>query len=261
MKSKLNIAVAITTAIIFACLGLTATGVAILAFREGLQVEGPAIYFAEPANSPTAPAPTATPEAAEAPETAPALTAEELDLLIEARCANLELTPGMEGWVYVDEVEYECPAPAPIAPAVNDACYGNIDGSVVPYGGKVEFAASVVNTVEGPAVMEWWDGEGGAGHEGMFYVLEGQTLTLPRNVRGGYWQIVASSAMTAEEGLTQLIASHAHLVAFATKPQHDYVDVPLPGENMSPLAKALETCDWAELEDLLVFLPEGAVLK
>lgn len=195
----------------------------------------------------------AAPEAT--PEAAPALTTEELDLLVEARCSNLGLTPGMEGWVYVDGVEHPCPAPAPapIAPAVNDACYGVIDGSVVPYGSKVEFAASAVNTVEGPAVIEWWDGEGDAGHEGMFYVPQGQTLTLPRNVRGGYWQIVSSSAMTAEEGLAQLVRSHAHLVAFATKPQHAYAT--------AALQEAYATCDWGNLEDLLVFLPEGATLK
>lgn len=71
MKSKLNIAVAVITVIIFACLGLTATGVAILAFREGLQVEGPAIYFAEP----TTPATEAPAVVEAAPPTTPIASA------------------------------------------------------------------------------------------------------------------------------------------------------------------------------------------
>lgn len=144
-------------------------------------------------------------------------------------------------------------AAAPIAPAVNEACYGVTDGSVVPYGGKVEFAASAVNTIKGPAVVEWWDGIGGQGHEGMYYVPEGKTLTLPRNVRGGYWSIVASSAMTSVEGLEVLIASHAHLVAFATKPQHSYAT--------AALQAAYATCDWTGLETLMVYLPKGAAIK
>lgn len=142
---------------------------------------------------------------------------------------------------------------APVAPAVNEACYGATDGSVVPYGGKVEFAASAVNTVKGPAVVEWWDGVGGQGHEGMYYIPEGKTLTLPRNVRGGYWSIVASSAMTAEKGLTQLMASHAHLVAFSQKPQHSYAT--------AALQAAFATCDWTELETMMVYLPKGATIK
>lgn len=148
-----------------------------------------------------------------------------------------------------DNTEKVSEADAP-AVDVKPACYGVVDGSVVPYGTKHEFAESRVNVVTGPAVVEWWDGQGGQGHEGMYYVALGETLTLPRGVRGGYWQIIASSAMTAEEGLGQLVASHAHLVAFAGKPQHNYA--------AAALAKALEGCDWGELEDLLVFLPEDA---
>lgn len=141
------------------------------------------------------------------------------------------------------EAKTEVPAPV----ADENACYGVTDGSIVPFGQKVEFNPSTTNSVTGPAVVEWWDGAGGENHEGMWYVHEGQTQVFESGVRGGYWQIMSSSAMGAEDGLKHLIASHLHLVMYAQKPQHAYA--------AEELQVALDTCDWSSLTKLLLVLP------
>ncbi len=67
MLKKIVVVVGLVTAALFGCLALTTgAGVVVLALRQGLQVQGPAVYWAEPAAT-TRERPTPAPEATEAP--------------------------------------------------------------------------------------------------------------------------------------------------------------------------------------------------
>lgn len=169
-------------------------------------------------------------------------------------CCVLSPVAGFAGYNYaqsqaptVASATKEPKTETPAIVADENACYGVVDGSIVPYGDKVEFNPAISNSVTGPAVVEWWDGAGGEGHEGMWFVHEGQTQVFEVGVRGGYWQIISSSAMSAEDGLKHQIASHLHLVMYAQKPQHTYA--------VEELQVALDSCDWSSLTKLLVVLP------
>lgn len=85
-----------------------------------------------------------------------------------------------------------------------------VDPSSVPWPKTDrELNSQVIETLEGPAVLEWWDG---AALEGVWQIKSGETMTLPLGLSGHYFPQTSDLAMVQSWPL--------EVCNYSKKPEH-----------------------------------------